>query len=394
VEKPVILSAVRTPIGKFMGGLSPLTAPELGATVVAESVRRAGIEAAQVDEAIMGNVIQAGLGQNPARQAALKGGLDPRVAAMTINKVCGSGLKAVGLAAQAVMLGESEIVVAGGMESMSNAPYLMKGARSGFRLGNAELLDSMIVDGLWDVYENFHMGMTAELVAEKYGIPREEQDKFALESHQKAVRATKSCFVSDQIVPIELPQRKGPPTVIKFDESPREDTALEALAKLRPAFKKDGGTVTAGNAPGTNDGAAAVVVTSERNASRLGKTPMARIVAQAVSGVEPKWVMMAPVDAVEKLLAKTGWDRDKDVDLYELNEAFAVAAIAVTRQLRLDPAKVNVNGGAVALGHPIGASGARVLVTLLYELQRRNLKRGIAALCLGGGNAVALAVER
>ena len=394
MEKPVILSAVRTPIGKFMGGLSPLTAPELGANVVAESVRRAGIEAAQVDEAIMGNVIQAGLGQNPARQAALKGGLDPRVAAMTINKVCGSGLKAVGLGAQAVMLGESEIVVAGGMESMSNAPYLMKGARSGFRLGNAELLDSMIVDGLWDVYENFHMGMTAELVAEKYGISREEQDKFALESHQKAVRATKSCFVSEQIVPIELPQRKGPPTVIKFDESPREDTSLEALAKLRPAFKKDGGTVTAGNAPGTNDGAAAVVVTSERNASRLGKTPMARIVAQAVSGVEPKWVMMAPVDAVEKLLAKTGWDRDKDVDLYELNEAFAVAAIAVTRQLRLDPAKVNVNGGAVALGHPIGASGARVLVTLLYELQRRNLKRGIAALCLGGGNAVALAVER
>jgi acetyl-CoA C-acetyltransferase len=394
VEKPVLLSAVRAPIGKFMGGLSPLTAPELGAKVVAESVRRAGIEPAQVDEAIMGNVIQAGLGQNPARQAALKGGLDPRVAAMTINKVCGSGLKAVGLAAQAVMLGESEIVVAGGMESMSNAPYLMKGARSGFRLGNAELLDSMIVDGLWDVYENFHMGMTAELVAEKYGISREEQDQFALESHQKAVRATKSCFVSEQIVPIELPQRKGPPVVIKFDESPREDTSLEALAKLRPAFKKEGGTVTAGNAPGTNDGAAAVVVTSERNAARLGKTPMARIVAQAVSGVEPKWVMMAPVDAVEKLLAKTGWDRDKDVDLYELNEAFAVAAIAVTRQLRLDPAKVNVNGGAVALGHPIGASGARVLVTLLYELQRRNLKRGIAALCLGGGNAVALAVER
>jgi acetyl-CoA C-acetyltransferase len=394
LDKPVILSAVRTPIGKFMGGLSPLTAPELGAKVVAESVRRAGIEPAQVDEAIMGNVIQAGLGQNPARQAALKGGLDPRVAAMTINKVCGSGLKAVGLAAQAVTLGESEIVVAGGMESMSNAPYLMKGARSGFRLGNAELLDSMIVDGLWDVYENFHMGLTAELVAEKYGISREEQDKFALESHQKAVRATKSCFVSEQIVPIELPQRKGPPTVIKFDESPREDTSLEVLAKLRPAFKKEGGTVTAGNAPGTNDGAAAVVVTSERNASRLGKSPMARIVAQAVSGVEPKWVMMAPVDAVEKLLAKTGWDRDKDVDLYELNEAFAVAAIAVTRQLRLDPAKVNVNGGAVALGHPIGASGARVLVTLLYELQRRNLKRGIAALCLGGGNAVALAVER
>ena len=394
MEKAAILSAVCTPIGKFMGGLSPLSAPELGAKVVAESVRRAGIEPGQVDEVIMGNVVQAGLGQNPARQAALKAGLDPRVAAMTINKVCGSGLKAVGLAAQAVMLGESEIVVAGGMESMSNAPYLMKGARSGFRLGNAELLDAMIVDGLWDVYENFHMGQTAELVAEKYGISRQEQDQFALESHQKAVRATKSCYVSEQIVPIELPQRKGAPVSIRTDESPREDTSLEALARLKPAFKKDGGTVTAGNAPGTNDGAAAVVVTSDKNAARLGKTPMARIVGQAVSGVEPKWVMMAPVDAVEKLLAKIAWDRDKDVDLYELNEAFAVAAIAVTRVLKLNPEKVNVNGGAVALGHPIGASGARVLVTLLYELQRRNLKRGIAALCLGGGNAVALAVER
>jgi acetyl-CoA C-acetyltransferase len=394
VEKPVILSAVRTPIGKFMGGLSPLTAPELGAKVIAESVRRAGIDPKQVDEAIMGNVLQAALGQNPARQAALKGGLDPRVAAMTINKVCGSGLKAVALAAQAVTLGESEIVVAGGMESMTNAPYLMKGARTGFRLGNSELLDSMIVDGLWDAYEDFHMGMTAELVAEKYGISRQEQDEFALESHRKAVRATKSCFVSEQIVPIELPQRKGPAVVIKADESPREDTSVEALGKLKPAFKKEGGTVTAGNAPGTNDGAAAVVVSSEKTAAHLGRPVMARIVAQAVSGVEPKWVMMAPVDAVEKLLAKTGWDRDKDVDLYELNEAFAVAAIAVTRQLKLNPEKVNVNGGAVALGHPIGASGARILVALLYELQRRNLKRGIAALCLGGGNAVALAVER
>ena len=394
MEQPVILSGVRTPIGKFMGGLSSLSAPELGAKVIAEAVRRAGIDPKQVDEAIMGNVVQAGLGQNPARQAALKGGLDSRVAAMTINKVCGSGLKAVGLAAQAVKLGESEIVVAGGMESMSNAPYLMKGARAGFRLGNAELLDSMIVDGLWDAYEDFHMGMTAELVAEKYGISRQEQDQFALESHRKAVHATKSCFVSEQILPIELPQRKGPPVVIKADESPREDTSLEALANLKPAFKKEGGTVTAGNAPGTNDGAAALMVMSEKTAERLGKRPMARIVAQAVSGVEPKWVMMAPVDAVEKLLAKTGWDRDKDVDLYELNEAFAVAAIAVTRQLRLDPAKVNVNGGAVAIGHPIGASGARILVALLYELQRRNLKRGIAALCLGGGNAVALAVER
>ena len=397
METPVILSAVRTPIGKFQGGLAGFSAVELGARVVAESIRRAGLDAKEIDEAILGNVVQAGLGQNPARQAALKGGCAPRVAAMTINKVCGSGLKAVALAAQAVQLGESEIVVAGGMESMSNCPYLLPQARTGYRLGDAKIVDSMIHDGLWDAYEDFHMGMTGELVAEKYGITREEQDRFAVESHQKAVRARKSCFFEAQILPIEVPQKKGDPLVIKYDESPREDTSLEALAKLKPAFKKDG-TVTAGNAPGTNDGAAALVVTSERNAARLGKQPpfqpMARIVAQAVSGVEPKWVMMAPVDAVEKLLVKTGWDRDKDVDLVELNEAFAVAAIAVTRQLRLNPEKVNVNGGAVALGHPIGASGARILVTLLYELQRRNLKRGIAALCLGGGNAVALAVER
>ena len=392
METPVILSAVRTPIGKFQGGLAGFSAPELGAKVVAEAIRRAGLEAKQVDEAIMGNVVQAGLGQNPARQAALKGGCAPRVAAMTINKVCGSGLKAVALAAQAVQLGESEIV-AGGMESMSNCPYLLPQARTGYRIGDGKLVDSMINDGLWDAYENFHMGMTGELVAEKYKITREEQDRFAVESHQKAVRARKSCFFEAQILPLEVPQKKGDPLVIKYDESPREDTSLEALAKLKPAFKKDG-TVTAGNAPGTNDGSAALIVTSERNAARLGKQPIARIVAQAVSGVEPKWVMMAPVDAVEKLLKKTGWDRDKDVDLVELNEAFAVAAIAVTRQLKLNPEKVNVNGGAVALGHPIGASGARILVTLLYELQRRNLKRGIAALCLGGGNAVALAVER
>jgi acetyl-CoA C-acetyltransferase len=376
-----------------MGGLSSLAATDLGAKVVAEAVRRAGIEPNQVDEVIMGNVVQAGLGQNPARQAALRGGCDPRVAAMTINKVCGSGLKAVALAAQGVTLGESETVVAGGMESMSNCPYLLKGARTGFRLGNHEIYDSMITDGLWDAFENFHMGQTAELVAEKYNISRDEQDRFALESHQKSVRAIKSCFFGEQIVPVEIPQKKGAPVVIKTDESPREDTSMEVLARLKPAFKKEG-TVTAGNAPGTNDGAAAVVVTGEEKARRLGKNPMARIVAQAVSGIEPKWVMMAPVDAVEKLLAKTGWDRDKDVDLYELNEAFAVAAIAVTRVLKLNREKVNVNGGAVALGHPIGASGARLLVTLLYELQRRNLKRGIAALCLGGGNAVALAIER
>ncbi len=397
METPVILSAVRTPIGKFQGGLAGFSAPELGGRIVAEAIRRAGLDAKQIDEAILGNVVQAGLGQNPARQAALKGGCAPRVAAMTINKVCGSGLKAVALAAQAVTLGESEIVVAGGMESMSNCPYLLPQARTGYRLGDGKIVDSMINDGLWDAYEDFHMGMTGELVAEKYGITREEQDRFAFESHQKAVRARKSCFFESQILPIEIPQKKGDPLVIKYDESPREDTTMEALAKLKPAFKKDG-TVTAGNAPGTNDGAAAVIVTSERNAQRLNKQPpfqpIARIVAQAVSGVEPKWVMMAPVEAVEKLLAKAGWDRDKDVDLVELNEAFAVAAIAVTRQLKLNPEKVNVNGGAVALGHPIGASGARILVTLLYELQRRNLKRGIAALCLGGGNAVALAVER
>ena len=393
MEQAVILSAVRTPVGKFQGGLASFSAPQLGAKVVAEAVRRAGIEPQSVDEVIMGNVVQAGLGQNPARQAALGGGLAPRVAAMTINKVCGSGLKAVALAAQGVMLGESEIVVAGGMESMTNCPYLLPGARAGYRLGNAELVDSMVNDGLWDKYNDFHMGITAELVAEKYGITRQEQDAFAVESHRRAVAAAKSCYLSSQILPIEVPQKKGDPIVIQQDESPRADSTLETLAKLRPAFKKDG-TVTAANAPGTNDGAAALVVTSERNAARLGKTPMARIVAQAVSGVEPKWVMMAPVDAVEKILAKTGWDRERDVDLYELNEAFAVAAIAVTRQLRLDPAKVNVNGGAVAIGHPIGASGARILVTLLYEMQRRNVKRGIAALCLGGGNAVALAVER
>ncbi len=393
MEQAVILSAVRTPIGKFQGGLAPLSAPQLGAKVVAEAVRRAGLEPKAVDEVIMGNVVQAGLGQNSARQAALGGGCDPRVAAMTINKVCGSGLKAAGLAAHSVILGEADIVVAGGMESMSNCPYLLPGARTGYRFGNAEIVDSMVHDGLWDVYNDFHMGITAELVAEKYHITRQEQDQFALESHQKAVRARKSCYIESQILPIEIPQKKGEPVVIKHDESPREDSTLEALGKLRPAFKKDG-TVTAGNAPGTNDGAAALVVTTERAAARLGRAPMARIVAQAVSGVEPKWIMEAPIYAVEKILEKTGWDRDRDVDLVELNEAFAAAAIAVTRQLRLDPAKVNVNGGAVALGHPIGASGARILVTLLYEMQRRNVHRGIAALCLGGGNAFALAVER
>jgi acetyl-CoA C-acetyltransferase len=393
MDSTVILSAVRTPIGKFLGGLSPLSATELGAVVVRAAVERAGIEPERVDEIIMGNVVSAGLGQNPARQAGLRGGLSPRVAAMTVNKVCGSGLKAVALADQAIRLGEAEIEVAGGMESMSNCPYLLAGARTGYRLGHAQVLDSMIHDGLWDAFENFHMGMSAELVAETYHISREEQDRFALESHRRAIHAIKSCYFESQIVPVHVPQKKGEPVIISRDESPREDTSLEALARLKPAFKPNG-TVTAGNAPGTNDGAAALVLTSERTAARLGKTPLARVVAQATSGVEPKWVMMAPVEAIEKLLQKTGWDRDRDVDLYELNEAFAVQALAVIRKLGLNPEKVNVNGGAVALGHPIGASGARILVTLLHEMQRRNVRRGIAALCLGGGNAVALAVER
>ena len=392
MRQPVIISAVRTAMGKFQGGLSSLSAPELGACAVREAVKRAGIEPAQVDEVIMGNVVSAGLGQNPARQAALRGGLDAHVAAMTINKVCGSGLKAVALAAQGIQTGDTEIVVAGGMESMSNAPYLLPQLRRGIRLGHAQVLDAMIVDGLWDAYEDFHMGMTAELVADKYKISRERQDAYALESHRRAVDAIQSCRFKDQIVPVAIPQKKGELIQFAIDESPRADTSLEALARLKPVFKPDG-TVTAGNAPGTNDGAAALVVTSLERAKQLGKKPLARIVGQAVSGVEPKWVMMAPVSAVQLLLKKVGWKLE-DVDLIELNEAFAVQALAVIQELALDPARTNVNGGAVALGHPIGASGARILVTLLYAMAQRDAKRGIAALCLGGGNAVALAVER
>jgi acetyl-CoA C-acetyltransferase len=388
----VIIAACRTPIGKFQGSLAPFSAVDLGAFAVREAVRRAGIDPALVDEIIMGNVVPAGLGQNPARQAGLKGGLANRVAAMTINKVCGSGLKAVALAAQAIETGNAEIVVAGGMESMTNCPYLLPQARAGMRLGHGKVLDSMITDGLWDAYEDFHMGMTGELTAEKYGITRQRQDAYAVESHRRAIDAIKNGRFQDEIVPISIKQKKGDPIQFSIDESPRADTSLETLAKLRPAFKPDG-TVTAGNAPGTNDGAAALVVTSLEKAREVGKTPLARVVGQAVSGVEPKWVMMAPVDAVRMLLKKVDW-KTEDVDLFELNEAFSVQAIAVMEQLGLDPAKTNVNGGAVALGHPIGASGARILVTLLYEMARRNAKRGIAALCLGGGNAVALAVER
>ncbi len=392
MKQAVILSAVRTPIGKFQGALTPFAATELGALVVKETVARAGVEPERVEEIIMGNVVQAGLGQNPARQAGLRGGLRPQVAAMTINKVCGSGLKAVALAAQAIASENGEVFVAGGMESMTNCPYLLPKARQGYRLGHGQVVDSMIRDGLWDVYEDFHMGHTGELVAEKYKISREEQDRFAVESHRRAVAAAQECRFESQILPVEIPQRKGDPIVFKKDEGPRADTSVEKLARLRPAFKKDG-TVTAGNAPGTNDGAAALVVTSEEWAQKNGREPMARIVGQAVSGVEPKWVMMAPVEAFEKLLKKIGWKKE-DVELIELNEAFAVAALAVTRKLGLDPAKVNVNGGAVALGHPIGATGARLLVTLLHEMRARDAKRGVAALCLGGGNAVALAVER
>jgi len=391
VREAVIISAVRTAMGKFQGGLAPLSAVELGAAVTREAVRRAGVEPAQVDEIIMGNVLPAGLGQNPARQAGLKGGLDNRVAAMTINKVCGSGLKAVALAAQAIQTGNSEIVVAGGMESMSNAPYLLPEFRQGRRLGDAQVIDSMIHDGLWDAYENFHMGMTAELVAEKYKISRERQDAYAVESHRRAIEAIQNCYFKEQITPVTIPQKKGEPEVFSVDESPRKDTSLEALSRLKPVFKPDG-TVTAGNAPGTNDGAAALVVTSLGKAQQMGSKIVARIVGQAVSGVEPRWVMMAPVSAVRSLLEKVGW-KVSDLDLVELNEAFAVQAVAVIEQLGLDPQKTNVNGGAVALGHPIGASGARILVTLLYEMQRRKARRGVAALCLGGGNAVALAVE-
>ncbi len=392
MRETVIISAVRTAIGKFQGSLTPFSATDLGACVVREAVKRASVEPAQVDEVIMGNVVSAGLGQNPARQAGLKGGLDPHVAAMTINKVCGSGLKAVGLAAQGIQTENSEIVVAGGMESMTNCPYLLPQVRAGLRLGHGKVLDSMVQDGLWDAFEDYHMGITAELVAEKYKITREQQDAFAVESHRRALDAIKNCRFKEQIVPVAVPQRKGDPVMFEIDESPRADTSMETLAKLKPAFKKDG-TVTAGNAPGTNDGAAALVVTSAENAAKLGKKPLARIVGQAVSGVEPKWVMMAPVTAVQALLKKVGWKKE-DVDLFELNEAFAVQALGVMQELGLDPARTNVNGGAVALGHPIGASGARILVTLLYELAHRNAKRGVAALCLGGGNAVALAIER
>ena len=392
IEEAVIISAARTPVGKFLGSLKGFSATQLGAIAVRESVKRAGVNPDEVDEVIMGCVIQAGLGQNPARQAALHGGLPSSVSAVTVNKVCGSGLKAVMMAAQGVQLGDVDVVVAGGMESMSNAPYLLPKAREGYRLGNGELVDAMINDGLWCAFEDYHMGCTGEVVAEKYTVSRNEQDEYALNSHKKAAAAIAAGKFKDEIVGVEIPQKKGAAILFDTDETVREDTSMEALGKLKPAFKKDG-TVTAGNAPGVNDGASAVVVTSLKRAQLMQVEPMARIVAQSVSGVEPKLVMMAPVEAVKKLLKKTGWSTS-EVDLVELNEAFAVQAVAVMRELNLDPDKVNVNGGAVALGHAIGQSGSRLLTTMLYELKRRNAHRGIISLCLGGGNAVAMAIER
>ena len=388
----VIVSAVRTPTGKFLGALKDFTAPELGALVVREAVRRAGIDPASVDECIMGNVIQAGNGQAPARQAALNGGLSDRVAAMTINKVCGSGLKAVMLAAQGIATGDIEIAVAGGMESMSNAPYLLPRVREGLRMGNGELVDSLVHDGLWCSFEQCHMGMSGEVVADLFAVGRAEQDEYAAASHRKAAEATTQGWFADEILPVEVPRKKGPPLVVDRDEPIRKDTTAEALAALKPAFKS-GGTVTAGNAPGMNDAAAALVVMSADRARALGLTPLVRIAGQATSGLAPKLVMMTPVEAVRRVAAKIGWNL-ADVDLFEINEAFSVQAVAVMRELGIDPARVNVHGGAVALGHAIGASGARVLTTLIYAMRRRNVRRGIAALCLGGGNGVAIAVER
>jgi acetyl-CoA C-acetyltransferase len=385
MEDVVIISAVRTPIAKFQGALEGFSAPQLGSIAVREAVARAKVKPEQVDECIMGLVISAGLGQNPARQAALNGGLPPTVGAMTINKVCGSGLKAVALAAQAIQTGNAEIVVAGGMESMTNAPYLLPQARKGYRLGNSQIVDSVVNDGLWDVYNNYHMGMTGENVAQKYGVTREQQDEYAVNSHRKAVQAWNECRFKGQIVAVEIPAKKKgeAPALFDKDEGPRADTSADLLRNLKPVFKKDG-SVTAGNASTMNDGSAA---------KQLGVQPMVHITAQATSGIAPEWVMMAPVDGIRKIWAKTGWKPD-DVDLYEINEAFSVQSVAVIKELGLNPDKVNVNGGAVALGHPIGASGTRVLVTLIHELIRRNGKRGIAALCLGGGNSVAMAVER
>jgi len=392
MQESVIVSAVRTPTGKFLGGLKELTAPQLGALVIREAVRRAGIDPAIVEECLMGNVVSAGLGQAPARQAALRGGLSDHVGALTINKVCGSGLKAVMLAAQGIATGDIEIAVAGGMESMSNCPYLLTRVRDGLRMGHGEVIDSMINDGLWCSFEQCHMGHAGEVISTEYGLGRAQQDEYAYHSHRKAAEATSAGRFKAETLPVAIPQKKGDPIVVDRDEAIRADTTVESLGALKPAFRKDG-SVTAGNAPPVNDGAAALVVMSAARARKLDIKPMARIVGQATSGLAPKYVLMTPVEAVRRLSQKIGWKLE-DVDLFELNEAFSVQAIAVLQELGIDPEKVNVNGGAVALGHAIGSSGARILTTLLYALDQRNLKRGIATLCLGGGNGVALAVER
>ncbi len=391
MKNAYILSACRTPIGRFQGAFRTFSAVQLGTIAVGEAVRRAGISEESIDEVIMGNVLSAGLGQNPARQAALRSGLPNSVSAMTINKVCGSGLKSVTLASQGIQVEDIEVAVAGGMESMTNAPYLVPQGRSGFRMGNAEVVDSMVHDGLWDAYEDYHMGCTAEVISDQYNVDREAQDRFAYESHRKAIAARQAGRFDEEIVPVEVPQRKGDPLVVSQDEGPREDSSVEALARLRPVFQKDG-RVTAGNASQISDGASALVVASESAAQQLDCSPMARIVATATTGVEPSMVMMAPVSAIRKVRERAGW-READVDLYEVNEAFSAQGVAVCQELPLDREKVNVHGGAVALGHPIGASGARILTTLLFALKCRGLKRGIASLCLGGGNGVAMAVE-
>jgi acetyl-CoA C-acetyltransferase len=386
-----IVSAVRVPTGKFLGTLKDFAAPELGAMVVREAVKRAGIDPASVDECIMGNVVSGGVGQAPARQAALKGGLGDHVGALTINKVCGSGLKAVMLAHQGIQTGDIDIAVAGGMESMSNCPYIVPKVREGLRMGHGSVIDLMIHDGLWCPFENWHMGNAGETVADAYKVTREQQDQYSADSHKKAAAAQAAGKFNAEILPVAIPQKKGDPLVFNKDESVRADTTAEVLRGLKPAFKKDG-SVTAGNAPPVNDGAAALVVMAEDKMASLNATPMARIVAQAVSGLAPKMLLMTPVEATRKVLKKAGWSM-RDVDLLELNEAFAVQAVAVVNELGIDMNKVNVNGGAVALGHPIGASGARILTTLIYALKDRGLKRGVATLCLGGGNGVALAIE-
>jgi acetyl-CoA C-acetyltransferase len=388
----VIVGAVRTAIGKFGGGLAKTPAPELGATVIRALLARANLKPDQISEVILGQVLTAGSGQNPARQALIKAGLPAAIPAMTINKVCGSGLKAVMLASQAVQCGDADIVIAGGQENMSAAPHVLPGSRDGFRMGDAKLIDSMIVDGLWDVYNQYHMGTTAENVAKQYGIPRSQQDEFAVASQNKAEAAQKGGKFKDEIVPVMIPQRKGEPVAFAADEFIKAGTTLESLSGLKPAFAKDG-TVTAANASGINDGGAAVLVMSAAKAQQLGLKPMARIKAFASSGVDPSIMGMGPVPASKRCLEKAGW-KPTDLDLMEINEAFAAQACAVNKEMGWDTSKINVNGGAIALGHPIGASGCRVLVTLLYEMARRDAKKGLASLCIGGGMGVALAVER